>query len=315
MFRRIKSYLTFFVSFILFITLGLTESLALHDTIVAVVDDEVITLKNLSDYLRATYIQLRAEGRPEEEIEKIISDFETSGLERLIEDRLIVHEAKRKGLEIRPKIVDDKLQEIRKKYPSEEDFVNALMADGLTITDLRNKIIEQFQIKYIIEIEVRSKIFVNPQEVTDYYATHKDEFRHPMRINLDSIFIKFNNDKQNAQQKAQETHSKIKAGVDFKEVAKNYSDSPSIGIVKKGDLLPGLEEAVYNLNIGEVTQPLQTENGIFIFKVLGKSPEESIPLEDVKQEITNKIFQKKFKERYQEWLEKLKKQSYVEIKE
>ena len=312
--RRIDNYLRMVLGFSL-IFFAANISFALNDTIVAIVDDEVITLKNLSDYLHSSYIQLRSEGKSEEEIEQLIGDMEQHGLERLIEDRLIVHAAKKKGLEIRPKIVDDKLDEIRKKYPTEKDFVNALMAEGLTVTDLRNKIIEQFQIQYIIEIEVRSKIFVNPQEVTQYYNEHMEEFKRPDRINLDSIFIKFKDNHDEAKQKAQEVYVKLKNSADFKEVAKEYSDTPSIGVVKKGDLLPQIEESVFKLNIAEFTQPLETENGIFIFKVLGKMPEETLSIDTVKHDITNKVFQTKFKERYLAWLNKLRKQAYVEVKE
>lgn len=287
---------------------------AVEDTIIAVVNDEVITLKNLSDSLRSAYIQLRSEGRSDEEIDTILADLETRGLEKLIEDRLIVQAAKAKQMEIRPKAVDDKIEEIRKRYSSEKEFIDDLTADGLSITDLRTRIIEQFMIQYMIDMEVRSKIFVNPQEVTEYYAAHKEEFKRPNRVSLDSIFIKFKENTAESRQKAQEAFSKIKAGEDFREVAKNYSDTPAIGTIKKGDLLPELDEAIFKLEVGEVSPVLETATGIFIFKLLGKIPEEIPPIEAIKKDVTNKIFQTKFRERLNTWLNKLKEEAYVEIK-
>ncbi len=300
---------------VIFILTCHPPAFALNDAIIAVVNDEVITLKNLSDYLRASYLQLRSEGKSEEEIEQIIAELEQRGLEKLIEDRLIIQAAKKAGMEIRPRLIDERIEEIRKRYPSEKAFIEALTAEGLSITDLRTKINEQYLIQFMADMEVRSKIFVNPQEVTEYYAENKDEFKRPLRLNLDSIFIKYKSDQKEERQRAKEAYAKLKQGADFREVAKEYSDTPGIGIIKKGDLLPNLEEAIFKLAVEEITPPLETDNGIFIFKLLGKIPEEIPPIEKVKTEITDRVFQMKFRERFLRWLDKLKQEAYVEIKD
>ena len=96
-------------------------------------------------------------------------ELETNGIAKLIEDKLILSKANQLSLVVRDKIVDDHLKDIKAKYPSEQVFLNSLVANGATITDLRNKLQDQMKIKYVIENQVRSKIFVNPQEVTQYY--------------------------------------------------------------------------------------------------------------------------------------------------
>lgn len=312
MLPHVKKY--FWVILIVLVFIPAKFSFAVDDTIIAVVNDDVITLKNLSDSMRSAYIQLRSEGKSEKEIDAILANLENRGLEKLIEDRLIIQEAKKKQLEIRPKVVDDKMDELRKRYPSEKDFINDLSSDGMTISDLKTKITEQFMIQYLVDLEVRSKIFVNPQEVTEYYAAHKEDFKRPDRVNLDSIFIKFKGNVEESRKKAQEAYNKLTAGADFREIAKAYSDTPAIGTIKKGDFLSKLDEAIFKLNVGEMSATLETDTGIFIFKLLGKIPEEIPEIDTVKKDITNLIFQEKFKERLNDWLTKLKKNAYVEIK-
>ncbi|MBI5150492.1 MAG: peptidyl-prolyl cis-trans isomerase [Candidatus Omnitrophica bacterium] len=284
------------------------------DAVIAVVNDEVITFKDLQDYIHQTYVSLVAQGMSEGEIKDIMADFESSGLKKLIEDKLILSRANEVGIEVRDKLVEQRMAEIQAKYSSEQVFLDALVKNGATVTDLRDKILEQLKIKFVVEHEVKSKVFVNPQEVTEFYDGHKDSFQKPRRMNLDSIYITFLEDKGAARQRADEAAGLIKGGKDFEEVAKQYSDTPSIGIVEEGQMIPEVEKVVFGLSEGEVTGPVETEKGIYIFRLKGKIPAQVADLKEVKARIYEVLFRKKFQERFDQWLDKLKKKAYVEIK-
>ena len=73
------------------------------------------------------------------------------------------------------------LQEIKDRYPSEDDFIKALNAEGMTVSDLQQKLTDQLKVKYEVDMEVRDKIFVNPQDVTDYYNNHMSDFNRKPR--------------------------------------------------------------------------------------------------------------------------------------
>src|SRR3989338_3025144 len=276
--QRIKNLFIFILSMLCLFS-STPPGWAADDTIVAVVNDDVVTLHDLHNYYNSIYLQLWAEGMPKEEIEKKMAGMKQDGLEQLIEDRLIIQTAKKKGVEIRDKIIDERLEEIQKRYPSEQDFLTALTRDGATITDLRTKIQERFLIQYIVDLEVRSKIFVNPQEVTEYYNAHLTEFAKSARANLDSIFIPFKNVlRDEARQKAMEAMDLLKQRKDFREVARQFSSTPSVGIVTKGELIPEIESKVFTLNtIGEMTDPIETETGIFIFQLKHKLDSQTVP--------------------------------------
>ena len=118
-----------------------------------------------------------------------MANYEANGLTRLIENKLIVDEADRMGMEINKDVVNERLEEMKGTYDSEQDFLESLVSEGLTVTDLKKRIIEQMKSQFIIEREVKSKIFVTPKEITEHYQSHIDEFQKPERANLDSIFI------------------------------------------------------------------------------------------------------------------------------
>src|SRR3989338_8077508 len=178
--------------------LGTSPSWALDDGIIAVVNDDVITLKDLKDYLGSIYRQMQADGKSPEEVKAAMADLEERGIYQIIDDKVVLDSARKKGLEVREKAIDDRLDEIRKKYVSEKEFVDALLADGSTVGEFRTKIKEQMMVHYFIDLEVRSKIFVNPQEITEYYQKNPQQFLRPARVNLDSLFIPIKDNPQEA---------------------------------------------------------------------------------------------------------------------
>ncbi len=288
---------------------------SVEDGIIAVVNDEVITYKDLQDYIRRTYASMAAQGVPEDQVKEMMEELQNNGLKQLIEDKLILSRANEIGIEVRDKLVDQRVEEIKAKYASEQVFLDALVKNGANVTDLRDKILDQLKIKFVIDHEVKSKVFVNPQEVTEYYAQNKDSFQKSRRVNLDSIYITFIGDKETARARAKEAMALIKEGKDFAEVAKQYSDSSSIGIVEEGQLLPDVEKIVFSLMQGQVSDPVETDKGIFIFKLKGETPAQVAELKEVKDQVYNLLYRKKFQERFEQWLGKLHKKAYVEIKQ
>ena len=91
---------------------------ALDDAIVAIVNSEAITVKDLQDYLKNVYAQLRIENKSREEIEEVMKQYEQKGIEQIIDDKLILAASEELGVIIKPKAVDDRIESIRAKYAS-----------------------------------------------------------------------------------------------------------------------------------------------------------------------------------------------------
>ncbi len=297
------------------------------DTIIAVVNKEIVTLKELHNYLRAIYMQIKSEGLSDKETQDTMAFYETNGLNKLIEDKLLLDEANKKEMTVRPKAIDDKLAEMEKQYGSEEEFLRSILKEGMTVTELRKKIEDQIKVKFLIDTEVRSKIFVNPNEVTDYYQAHHDDFNHPDGLDLESIFIPYKDqtrtnpnplfvqsEEQAAMQKANEALAALKKGEAFSDVAKKYSSLPNIGTIRRGQMVETIENAVFHLNENDVSEPVKTQTGIYIFKAKAKLPPQTSSLEEVKTQINNMLFNQKFKTRMVSWLDDLKKKAYIELK-
>ena len=285
-----------------------------NDAIIAIVNNDVITLKDLKDYITGIYRQLKVENMPSTEIEEIMATYEDKGVNQLVEDKLILAAANEKGLEIRPEIVHKRLKEIRSKYPSEDAFLASLNAQGLSITDLKNKLINQMKARYIVDVEVKQKIFVNPQDVTRYYNGHRSEFTRNTKYSLQSVYVSFDHGKEEARNRAAEARAKLAAGEDFEKIGKEYSQAPSVGSMEQGQMIPAIEKEVFNLKVDEVSNVVEVENGVYVFRVTGILPGRVETLQESKDKIYNKLYDQEFQKQFKAWIDKLSKKNYVETR-
>jgi parvulin-like peptidyl-prolyl isomerase len=287
----------------------------MDDTIIAVINDDIITYHDLTDHLDSIYSQLKREGESQKEIERTMYEIQKNGLNLLIEHKLILDAAQAIGMTVKPEAINKKVEEIKKNYPNEQTFIDALVVNGDTITDLRDTIEEQLKINYIVDLQVRSKISVNPQEVTDYYNAHLKEFQKPEIIKTQSIFIQYTDDRERDHQRADAALSRLNSGEDFDSVHRKYSNATSINSMEKGTMIPQIEDIVFNLQPGDISPLIETEQGIFIFKIIDSSQAQTKSLDEVKGMIEDRIFREKFKTAYTEWVNQLKDKAYIEYKQ
>ncbi|MFA5272242.1 MAG: peptidylprolyl isomerase, partial [Candidatus Omnitrophota bacterium] len=152
-----------------FISTGYCEEIG---KIVAKVNNEAITARDLDDYYKIVSYRMP------EQFASFSSD-EAKGkreaLDKLIEDRLILAEAKKKNMEIPPAAIADQLNKVISSYPSREDFENSLVERGLNVTVLKERIRGQFLMRQVIGILVNGYVNITPQEVSNYYVEHRKE--------------------------------------------------------------------------------------------------------------------------------------------
>jgi len=318
---KIKKILFIFLAASLIFLPSSKSFSAVNDGIIAIVNDDVITLKDLHEYLSMIYMGLTSSKLSQKEIKETMEYYQKNGLEKLIDERLKVNYANKIELKIRPETVEKRIGEIKKQYPSEKEFSDELIAQGMTLTDLRKKILEQFKAYYAEEVEIKEKIMVSPQQVNEYYQQNPSKFLKPEHVEILSIFIPYGNDKRMATQNAQEALGIVKDPKKlsqypkgFEDVAQKFSGVSSVSNIKKGEMLPEVETIVFKLNPGDISPIVPTGQGVYIFKLQQKFPETAASLEEMKDKIYDMLFQKQLNERREAWLKKLREEAYIEIK-
>ena len=313
-----------FASVIITVLAALTalSGAAVVDRIVVVVNNEIITQREVDIMLAPVYGQYRNMYKGEELI-KMLEDVREKILKQLIEDRLIFSEAKKLNITIEEKEIDARIDEMRSKVGSERELENMLNEQNLTLNELRARYKEKIMIRKLVDQKVGAKIIITPLEVKNYYNDNKDSFMQPEEIRLRSILVKPKKGQGGeaaSLELIRDLMKRLKEGCGFEGLAKEYSDAPGtdesglMGYVKKGDLMPQIEEIVFNLKEGEITEIIQSPLGYHIFKVDERKIRRMRELAEVRQDIEEFLYREKAGQKLKGWIDSLAKSAYIEFK-
>ncbi|HWP45905.1 MAG TPA: peptidylprolyl isomerase [Candidatus Limnocylindrales bacterium] len=293
------------------------------DRIVAIVNDKVITLRQLK---LAEFSALQ--NKPQDSEGKFSVD-QAKLLEDLIEEKLLIQVADKAGITVTEDEVNAALEEIKKRNKISDDakFREAVTREGQSWEQFLDDIRKQIKVVRLVNREVRSRVTVDEAEVRDYYEKTKNSSGPPPeKVKVRHILFSVpewasQQMDEDAKKKAEEVLAKIKGGLDFAEAARLYSDDPSkerggdLGVVSKGHMINPLDEVIFSLKPGEVSQPVRSSLGYHLIKVEEKINVEVEALETAKEQIRNLLFQQKVESLYKDWIKKLKSEAYIEIKE
>lgn len=277
-----------------------------QDKIIAIVNNDVITQKDFNDFVNFTRVQLSREynGRVlEEKIQAMKLDL----LDKLIDDRLILQEANKEKIKIDENRVEGRINEVKKRYPSDAEFQQDLAKQGLTQADIEQKLREQMLMYYIVEAKVRKKIIVRPEEVTDFYNKNKKEFATDKVRQLQTITLENEN-------LAKTFAFNLKSGGKLEDLAARYPISvDKLEVSYEGELRKDIEDKVFKLDFGEVSDPVEVNGKYVIFKLENIIPPRQQPLSEVQDKIQAYLFNKKTDDELKKWLDEIKAKSYIKI--
>ena len=296
------------------------------EDIIARVNDQIISS---SDYERAQK-ELDQEARQRGASMQEVSEAHKDLLRSLIDQQLWLSKGKELGVTGETELVN-RLNEIRKQYNlgSLEDLEKAAKEQGVSYEDFKANIRNGIITQEVMRDEVGRHISITPGEAQRYFEEHKQDYVQQESVQLSEILIpttaagSTTEDPQKlaeAEAKAKEVEAKLKAGADFSQLARTYSDGPTaatggdLGQFKRGALAKVLEDQVFPLKTGEYTSPIRTKQGFIILKVnehiAGGVPE----FKAVEQEVEQNYYMSKMEPAIRDYLTKMRDDSYIEIK-
>ncbi len=288
---------------------------------VAVVNDEVITQQDIDQLLSILYAQYSQEFKGDELLQKM-EQIKKDILNQVIEDKLVLSRAKELNIKVTESEINERLDDIKKGFPSEDEFYKTLQTQGVTVSNLKDRYKDQIMMKKLVDYEIKSKISILPSETSDYYEKHKDRYREGDKYHVKNILLKAKDDVSYELVRVEIAgiYNRLKEGTNFDSLAKRFSQGPNaenggdMGYIEKGQMLEALDNAIFKLKPGEFTGPVKSTVGYHIFKVEDIKYGKQATLEEVQKDIQMMLFQQKFKVNVDEWLSGLKKKAYISIK-
>ena len=301
---RIAIFLLFITTYHLPLT---TYQCFAQEKIVAVVNNEVITQKDVDDFLNFARMQLSSQIKEDKEVEKKIEAMRQDILNRLIEDRLILQEAKRYDIKIDQERINGRLREMKDRYGSNWRFQELLRRQGITEADLEKRIREQYLMLAIVDDKIKSNISVNPSEVTEFYENNSADFKAPEEREVELVSIK-------EEKEAKRFFSQLNKGYNFQELAVKYHVLVNKIIVSEaGQLNKYIEAVILRLKPGQYSPPIKFQGNYYIFRLIKIIPPRQMSLNEVQDRVYTFLYNKKMQEKMSAWLDELKKKTYIKI--
>lgn len=191
------------------------------------------------------------------------------------------------------------LDAVDSKIEEDQEFKDVLEATRINL-------LKDYAVNKII-----SNADATDQEVSEFYEANKDRYNQPETVKASHILV-------DNEDKAKEILTDLNNGMSFEEAATNFSSCPSkenggdLGEFTRGQMVPEFDEAVFNMEEGDLSEPVKTQFGYHIIKVVNRTKEGTSTFEDVKDQVKNQVIIQKQQTNYLNKVNELKGKYEVE---
>ena len=246
------------------------------DRIIAVVDQDVITEKELQEKINSVIGNLKSQ-KIEIPSESVLRK---QVIERLIANSIQIQLAYQTGLKISDAQVDKTIERIAEKNKlNVADFKKTLEKDGTNFYKFREEIRNEITIAQLKEREVDSKILITDGEIDNFLNAQSKEIQDEFEVA--HILIRVPEDAspeklEKLKNKAEEAAKQIQSGKNFTQVSAAFSETPNaleggnLGWKKASDLPTLFVDALKKIEVGKLTPILRSPNGFHILKLINK---------------------------------------------
>jgi len=284
------------------------------DRIVAIVNDDIVTLAQLDAAVAPYRKNIETSQESSAKKKELMTQIYTQVLNQLVENSLVVQEAKRMGIVVDDSDVDRAVENFKKEHNLDQEGLElGLAAQGMTLEQYRERIREQITQSMIVSRAVRAKIVVTDEEVNAYYKSHYQEFKAKKKYHLKNIIVKDAADLATVRKKL-ENH------VDFSQVAQDYSigsnasSGGELGTFDISSFSSEIKDALEGVGKGQYTKPVDTGDAFQILYVadiisMGQGPVQ----EEVEKQIQAILYREHGEAQFKKWMETLKNSAHIKL--
>jgi len=257
--------------------------------------------------------------------EEQIGEIGRKVCEALINRELLYQESKREDIKVDMGQVDRYLQGIRDRCGGREEYARLLNMMNVSEDQLINEYTRALAVENYIVWKFGSAVTVKETEKKEFYENHQEYFQRLERVRASHILIlvadgdpRANVVKQRARKKLEGIRKRAMAGEEFTALAREFSQCPSrdkdgdLGYFHRGVMEPAFEKAAFDLEIGEISEIIETGFGYHLIKITDKQPSYIAPFDEMKEKIVEHLRQSKIEEMVKKHVDKLRQSAKVE---
>jgi len=296
------------------------------------VNGEVFTQRDLEDKQTEALQMTGRSSLQGDALTKAVTDLMPDLLVTAVDEMLLIQRGKELGFHMSNDQFNEMVGNIKKDNKmSDADFNEALRQEGLTLTQLREKLDRSYIIRTVQQKEIIGRMALTEEEARQYYEKHPEEFMKPPTVTIREILIAAA-DRQNqpqmfgantvdaARTKIEGLRQRALNGESFEKLAAENSDSATktngglVGPINVSEMATGIRDAIEKLKPGEITTPIRTTRGYQIIQLEARSEAEPMPFDTLRDQIAQKIGESRLEGETQKYLQQLRAQAFIEWK-
>lgn len=259
---------------------------------------------------------------PPERVEQLRGQMRDKMVDDFITRTLIRQEAQKQKMSVTEAETDTAIKDFEKSLPEGMTLDSALQMSGMTRDKMRQDISFSLLAKKLIDAQVKPGTPPTEDDIKNYYNTNKQKYEEAESVHARHILVK-TDEKDSAEVKADKKkkiealHKKLTKGEDFAKLAKESSDCPSkekggdLGTFARGRMVKPFEDAAFGQKVNEIGPVVETQFGYHIIQVLEHTQARTKQLDDVKDQIKEKLTQKAKNDATQKYIESLKSKAKI----
>lgn len=262
-------------------------------------------------------LQMIAQQVPAEQMDAVKQQVMKRTEENMIMQIVLNDAVKAAGVTVDPAEVDAQIEKMKAQLPPEMKLEDMLAKQDLTLDSFKEKMTEQLAIQKMMEAQTADIADATDEEAQTFYNENTERFVRPEQVRASHILIAVKADatdeeKAAALAKAEELDKQAKEGADFATLAAENSDCPSkaqggdLDYFTKDRMVPAFSEAAFAMNVGDISDVVETQFGYHVIKVTDKKPEETVAFTNVVDKIKGFLTQQKKQEAARNYVEDLR---------
>ena len=266
------------------------------EDVIVTVDGMDITHGEIQQAAQQTMMQMSRQVPPQQ-LAQMYGRIYQDVIESLIANKLLTKAAEASSLTVSDEMLNEELEKIKASAPEGQTLESALAANGIDFEEWKENLREQILVGKFVEGKTADIAEASDEDVAAFYQENLEQFKTPESVEASHILLKIeegDTDEVKAGKKVQ--LEKIKADIvagtaTFEEMATEHSACPSsarggsLGSFGKGQMVPEFEEAAFALEVGALSDIVETSFGYHLIKVTDHQAEGVRSLADVSEQL------------------------------
>ncbi len=240
-------------------------------------------------------------------------------LNQTISKMVLLQEAEKEGITVSEQDIDDLVMKFKTTSNIDDEQLNQLLdSQNITMTELRDIYRQQLMISKLITVKITSAE-AGDADAKLYYESNKQDFIMPEQVKVSHILILVNDNRSEVEALTEiKRIQKEITSTNFGELAEKYSEDPGSNRNKgeytfgRGLFVKEFEDAAFTMKEGDVSEPIKTQFGYHLIKLLEKVPAGYAPFTDVKDQIKQTLSVTKKQQELNNYIEELRQNADIQ---